>query len=89
MAQRNYILTLLFLKFVKTEKIEDLEKETRRRRFVSIADEELKKLQLPEIYLAFPYDALLYYLLANREPDTELRLLWARFEQKKKEIEKS
>ena len=84
MAQRNYILTLLFLKFAKSEDIEDMEKEIRRSHFLEMADKALRKLQLPEIYLGLPYDVLLYYLLANREPTTEFRVLWARFEQCKK-----
>lgn len=88
MAQRNYILTLLFLKFAKSEDIEDMEKEIRRSYFLEMADKALRKLQLPEIYLGLPYDVLLYYLLANREPTTEFRVLWARFEQCKKERKK-
>lgn len=88
MAQRNYILTLLFLKFAKSENIEDMEKEIRRSHFLAMADEALRKLRLPEIYLGLPYDVLLYYLLANREPTTEFRVLWARFEHYKKEKKK-
>ena len=79
MAQRNYILTLLFLKFVKTEEINEMEKETRRGRFLVMADKALGELQLPATYLALPYDVLLYYLLANVDPVTEFRLLWAWF----------
>lgn len=84
MAQRNYILTLLFLKFAKTKGIQDMEKKERREQFVVMANEVLRSLQLPEMYLALPYDILLYYLLANREPTTDFRQLWIRFEEKKR-----
>lgn len=84
MAQRNYILTLLFLKFAKAKGIQDMEKKERREKFVVMTNEVLRSLQLPEMYLALPYDVLLYYLLANREPATDFRQLWIRFEEKKR-----
>lgn len=78
MTKRNYVLTLLFLKFVKEKPREwdEWDKDKRRIEFQKEINSKLREWGFPELYMRLPYDVLLLYLLGNREPEVQFRELW-------------
>ena len=74
--KRNYILTLLFLHFIKQTKHNSFNKREIRSKFIKEANPVLRKCGFAKVHNMNQFDLLLLYILGMRNPLDAFREIW-------------
>ncbi len=82
--KRDVILTLVFLKYVKSIKSKELSYQKRLSYFDDEADRELETCRSQPLYMGNPYDRFLKALLLFNNPDDTFMAIWAKLQEMRK-----
>lgn len=80
--KRNYILTLIFLVFVKKIENKDYEPKKIRCWFEEQVDDVMEECRLQKFSMGSPYDCLLAFLIVHYLPVEAFRAIWAAIKEK-------